>query len=113
MNTEERITKLEKKVAQLSDAFLNAQRQNVPVVSKVDNTANKVVEITPYTDSKTAYIGDTIVTFNCSINGNLSVYVIDNDGNVPTHSIKRSVDFIQIVFDEPLESVANVTISIN
>lgn len=72
-----------------------------------------VSNITPYAESKTAYIGDTIITFNCSINGNLSVYVIDNDGNVPTHSIKRSADFIQVVFDEPLESVANVTISIN
>ncbi len=108
---------LEKRVSNLENNFdalvktLNLQK----MYQSADMNGVKVgvSNITPYTETKTAYIGDAIVTFNCSINGNLSVYVIDNNGNAPSHSIKRSADFIQIVFDEPLESVANVTISIN
>lgn len=110
MDLEKRVTILENKV----DSLINKIDRD-KMYSNADMNGLKVgvANATPYTETKTAYISDTIVTFNCSINGSLSVYVIDNDGNVPTHSIKRSADFIQIVFDEPLESVANVTISIN
>lgn len=107
MNIEERIRILENKVAQLSDAFLNAQRQNVPVVSKVDDTANKVVEITPYTDSKTAYIGDTEVVFSDVPQGNLSVYF-----DTPTdYSVERTKDAVAVTFDA-LDEVTVVSISI-
>lgn len=107
MNIEERIRILENKVAQLSEAFLNAQRQNVPVVSKVDDTVNKVVEITPYTDSKTAYIGDTEVVFSDVPQGNLSVYF-----DIPTdYSVERTKDAVAVTFDA-LDEVTTVTISI-
>lgn len=107
MNIEERVRILENKVAQLSEAFLNAQRQNVPIVSKVDDTANKVVEITPYTDSKTAYIGDTEVVFTNVPQGNLSVYF-----DTPTdYSVERTKDAILVTFDA-LDEVTEVTISI-
>lgn len=107
MNIEERVRILENKVAQLSEAFLNAQRQNVPIVSKVDDTANKVVEITPYTDSKTAYIGDTEVVFSDVPQGNLSVYF-----DTPTdYSVERSKDAVSVTFDA-LDEVTVVSISI-
>lgn len=107
MNIEERIRILENKVAQLSDAFLNAQRQNVPIVSKVDDTANKVVEITPYTDNKTAYIGDTEVVFTDVPQGNLSVYF-----DIPTdYSVERTKDAVAVTFDS-LDEVTVVSISI-
>lgn len=105
MNIEERVRILENKVAQLSEAFLNAQRQNVPVVSKVDDTANKVVEITPYTDSKTAYIGDTEVSFENVPQGNLSVFGLSE------YSVDRQSDRITITFDA-VEEVTEVSISI-
>lgn len=107
MNIEERIKTLENKVAQLSDAFLNAQRQNVPVVSKVDDTANKVVEITPYTDSKTAYIGDTEVVFSDVPQGNLSVF---SDKPI-NYSVERTKDAVAVTFDA-LDEVTVVSISI-
>jgi hypothetical protein len=109
MNIEERVRILENKVAQLSEAFLNAQRQNVPVVSKVDDTANKVVEITPYTQTKTAYIGDTEVTFTDVPLGNLSVFIEDSQ---IAYGVMRDSDRVTVDFIEPLEDVTTVTISI-
>lgn len=109
MNIEERIRILESKVAQLSDAFLNAQRQNVPVVSKVDDTANKVVEITPYTDSKTAYYGETLKTFYDVPQGNVAIYFDNFNGE---YTFEREEDRLYITFKEPLTEQTNITISI-
>ena len=107
MNIEERVRILENKVAQLSEAFLNAQRQNVPVVSKLDDTSNKVEQITPYKASKTAYIGDTEVVFTDVPQGNLSVYF-----DTPTdYSVERTKDAVAVTFDA-LDEVTVVSISI-
>lgn len=70
-----------------------------------------VSDATPYTESKTAYIGDTEVIFTEYLEGNLTVYVTDENGNVPTYTVTQT-DRITVTFDAPLECVATVTISV-
>ena len=71
-----------------------------------------VSNITPYTETKEAYIGDTEVVFNTDVSGNLSVYVVNSEGNAPSYTTTRAIDHIKVVFDSPLETTAKVTISI-
>ena len=66
-----------------------------------------VSNITPYTESKTAYILDTEIVFNSVPQGNLSVFF-----SIPTdYKIERVSDSVVLSF-EPLEEVTEVTISI-
>lgn len=68
--------------------------------------ANKIEAITPYTATKTAYIGDTEITFyDTPATGNLTVYCPGN------YHVDRLVDRIFITFDA-LEEVTEITISI-
>ena len=67
--------------------------------------------ITPYTESKTAYIDDTEVRFNITKEGNISVFMVDGDGqNVPFTF--EQVNGQIIVSFEKRDSLATVTISI-
>lgn len=108
---EERVTILEKTLKNLQDSFIQAQKNLSPTTAKVDDTANKVEQITPYTDTKTAYIGDTEVVFNGVKDGNLTVYVKDEQGNYPNYTVERTQDIITVYF-EPLEYITTITISI-
>lgn len=78
-----------------------------PTINKVDDTSNRVDALTPYTETKTAYIGDTEVVFTDVPQGNLSVYF-----DTPTeYSVERTKDAIAVTFDA-LDEVTEVTISI-
>lgn len=101
MTLEERVTQLEQNVMKL-------QRNNVPIVSKVDDTSNKVAQITPYTAVKTAYIGDTEVVFENVPSGNLSIFGLLSR----LYRVERDPDKVTITLFEPLEEVTEVTISI-
>lgn len=111
MNYEYEIDKLKKAVANLNNTVLQMAKNNTPMVSKVDNTANIVTTITPYTETKTAYLGDTEVIFTDVKDGNLSVFVKDENGNYPDFSVDRNGDIITVYF-EPLEYITTITISI-
>ena len=74
-------------------------------------TDQRVAKITPHTETKTAYIGDTEVEFDVPVEGNLSVFVKDTENNYPDFSIVRSGNKITVAF-EPLEYVTTITISI-
>lgn len=74
-------------------------------------TASKVENITPYTESKKAYIGDTETVFEITKRGNLSVFVEDSEGNYPDFTVEHVGDRITVAF-EPLENMATITISI-
>lgn len=65
----------------------------------------QIEAITPYTDTKTAYIGDAEVTFYTDVTGNLTVYFPYE------YTVERLTDRIIITF-EPLEEVTDITISI-
>jgi hypothetical protein len=64
-----------------------------------------VSNITPYTESKTAYIGDTEVVFENVPKGNVTVYSDVEAGMEYTENGIR-------VFFEPVEEVTTITISI-
>ena len=72
---------------------------------------NDINNITPYTATKPAYIGDSEVIFPDTPEGNLSVYIKDSEGNYPSYTVERISDRIKVKF-EPVEHVTEVTISI-
>lgn len=105
MNYEEEINKLKSRLDNFQQAFLQSQKNQVPVTAKTDDTASRVTEITPWTASKTAYIDDTEVTFTDVPQGSMSVYM-----DTP-HTYVRDGSRVAVHF-EPLEEVIEVTISI-
>ena len=107
MTLEDKVNQIESRLNNLQNAFLQSQKNQVPVTAKTDDTASKVVEITPWTASKTAYIDDTSTFFENVPNGNMSVYV----GGVNHTLFERDGDRVTVKF-EPLEEVTEVTINI-
>lgn len=117
MNYEEEIKKLNKRLDSLQASFIQAQKNQVPITAKADSTieiAAKVEEITPYTETKTAYIDDTQVVFKNVPSGTYSVSF--NKSILATRIYKE--DYTDgtstiIVEFEPLEEVTEVTLTIN
>ena len=107
MNYEVEINKLNARLDNLQQSFIQAQKNQVPITAKTDDTANKVVIITPYTETKTAYIDDTDIVFIAEAKGNLTVYLSEE---IP-YTVERDANKITVSF-EPLEQVTEVTISI-
>lgn len=106
------IQDLEERVDALYNSILQMQQNLNPVTEKADNTAIKVEQITPITYTKTAYIGDTEVEFEPSKDGNVSVFFDKSVGNyrfVKNYYARR----MMVIFDNPLEEVTEVTISIS
>lgn len=99
---------LEIKVNNLERAVNQMARNNVPVVDKVDTTANKVNELTPYTDTKTAYYNENEKTFYNVPSGNVTVLFDNYNGN---YSVSRVTDRVTVSFDTLTEQT-NITISI-
>jgi len=102
------IEQLEKRVAQLEQLVLQIAKGNVNTIGKVDDTSNRVTAITPYTETKTAYIGDTEVVFTNVPSGNLSIFGLLSR----LYRVERESDAVTITLFEPLEEVTEVTISI-
>ena len=102
------IQELENRLNALEKAFLQAQKNQVPVTAKVDDTSNRVTSITPYTDTKTAYYGDTSITFYDAPQGNVSVFF---DGYNGAYSVSRVENRLSVSFDA-LNKQTQVTISI-
>ena len=99
------IEDLEERLNTFEASLLQMAENLVPQTAKVDETANKVDAITPYTASKTAYIGDTEVVFESVPQGNVSVFGLNE------YQTERIADNLVITFDA-LEEVTTVSISI-
>ena len=106
MTLEERVTKLEQNYENLNKAFLQAQRNQVPITAKVDDSANQVKAITPYTETKIAYYGETEKTFYNVPEGNVTVF------GLKEYSLDRISDRLTITFDA-LSDQTEITISIS
>jgi len=78
---------------------------------EISAVASQVSAITPYEESMDAYVGDTECVFNISIQGDISAFVVDRDGNSIPNTVTREDDKIRVAF-EALDQVATVTISI-
>ena len=108
MNYEKEINDLKRQVKQLNESVLAMGKNNVGQVSKLDDTSNKVEQITPYTATKPAYIGDTGVVFENVPQGNVSVFGLEFN---TVYGIERVSNNLLITF-EPLDYVTCITISI-
>lgn len=82
-----------------------------PVQKQIAALNRRVNAITPYTMSQQAYIGDTSCVFYTDMTGDISAYVVDNDGNYIQCTITRETGKITILFDE-LEQIATVNVAI-
>lgn len=71
----------------------------------IEGVRQSVSEVTPYTDTKTAYIDDTEVVFTNVPEGNLTIYFSK------PYTVVRDEDRLVIKF-EALEEVTPITISI-
>lgn len=78
-----------------TDADMNGNRQSIS-------------NVTPYTETKTAYIGDTEISFDNVPSGNLSVFA----DNINEYRTDRVGSTLNIDFIKPLEEVTEITISI-
>ena len=105
MTLEKRVTKLERNYKNLNESFLKAQRNQVPITAKVDDSANQVKAITPYTETKTGYYGETEKTFYNVPEGNVTVF------GLKEYSLDRISDRLTITFDA-LSEQTEITISI-
>lgn len=106
MNYEYEIQNLKNQISDLQDTVRKLAKGNTEEVSKREQTTAQVDSLTPYTETKTAYIGDTEVSFQ-NHSGNLTVFT---EKQFP-YSVDRNNDFIVVNF-EPLEEVSTITISI-
>ena len=82
------------------------------VNARVSQISSQVNAITPYTDSKNAYIDDTECVFeNVYKDGALTVNVVDRNGVSIDYQVAKEDNNIIVTF-EPLEEVATVSIVI-
>lgn len=104
LTVEQRLSNLENLVHALSHKI-----DNNKYYTDADMQGNRqsISNVTPYTETKTAYIGDTDIYFTNVPLGNVSVFGIS-----PQYNVTRLVNDLLIEFDEPLEEVTEVTISI-
>lgn len=102
MDIETRVTNLENMLASIVDTLSNNKMYTDADIAGVRKS---VSDVTPYTETRTAYISDTQMIFNNVPSGNLSVYF-----DKP-YTVEREADRITITF-EALEEVTPITISI-
>ena len=108
MNYEVEINKINARIDNLQQSFIQAQRNQVPITAKVDNTASDVKQITPYTETKTAYYGEKEKAFYNVPQGNVTVFFSNYDGD---YSVNRISDRVTVAFDA-LAGQTDITISI-
>lgn len=108
MNIEYEIQKINARLDNLQESFIQAQRNQVPITAKVDDSANQVKAITPYTETKTAYIGDTEIVFSDVPSG---AWFVSFSNDVLATKITRDNGTLIVEF-LPLEEVTQVTITV-
>lgn len=106
MTLEQRVTKLEKSLARLNDSFVQAQKNQVPITSKTDENSNNIKSLTPYTDTKIGYYGETEKTFYNVPDGNVTVFGLN------AYTLNRVADRLTLTFSA-LTDQTSITISIS
>lgn len=105
MTLEQRVKKLEELYANLSESFIQAQKNQVINTAKTDDNSNNIKAITPYTETQIGYYGETEKVFYGVPLGNIIVY------GLPKYSLYRINDRLTITFDA-LTDKTDITISI-
>lgn len=106
--TESRIKAIEDRLDELQKSFIQTAQNQVPITAKTDDNAVKLAQITPYTETKTAYYGEKEKIFYGVPSGNISV----NFNNYTNdYTITKVVDRVTVSFGA-LEQKTDITISI-
>lgn len=106
--TESRIKNIENRLDELTHNFLQAQQNQVPITLKVDETSNKVDNIVPYMDTKTAYYAEKEKTFYNVPQGNILVQFSNYQGS---YAVNRIADRLTVTFEQ-LTDNTDITITI-
>lgn len=109
MTLEERVKRLENMVNMLNQAYIQSQSNQVPITEKVDDSANKIVGLTPYTETKIGYYGETEKTFYDVPEGNVTVFFDNYNGD---YVATRNANNLTVTFFM-LTTQTNITISIS
>ena len=105
MTLEQRVEKLEELYANLSESFIQAQKNQVVNTAKTDDNTNNIKTLTPYTETQIGYYGETEKTFYNVPEGNVTVF------GLKEYSLDRISDRLTITFDA-LSAQTEITISI-
>lgn len=105
MTLEQRVEKLEELYANLSESFIQAQKNQVVNTAKTDDNANKVDALTPYTETQIGYYGETEKTFYNVPEGNVTVFGLN------AYTLNRVADRLTLTFSALTEQT-EITISI-
>ena len=97
---------------QLQNNIAAVSNQINKVSIEANDTAKKVENLTPYTETKTAYIDDTEVMFETDVQGMVLALATNTEGKLIDCHVNREGNYITVSFDKPLEYVTEVTISI-
>jgi len=81
------------------------------LTAQTSKNSSDIEDITPYVETKTAYIDDTEIVFENERQGNILISAIDSDGN-SVETLNRREDDTIIVNFEPLQSITQVTLTI-
>ena len=103
MGIEQRLENLETRVNYLYEMI---NRDKLYTDADISATKQSVTEITPYKETKTAYIEDTTLTFENVPTGNLSVFSTVSEYNVNRDGETVIIDFA------PLEEVTEFIIMV-
>lgn len=103
---------LTQRLEKLEQSFYASRSREVDNTYRSEDALNKADALTPYTETKTGYIGDTEVEFEPPKDGNVSVFF---DKNVGSYRLVKNyyARKMMVIFDNPLEEVTQVTISIS
>lgn len=108
MDIETRVKNLEDMLASFANTVSN---NKFYTDADVNGVRKSVSDITPYTETKTAYIDDTEVVFENVPSGNISITWDKPDFATDSAIFRRDGNTVVIEF-APLEEVKQVTISI-
>ena len=104
MTIEQRLSNLESRLDSLQKSFIQSQQNAVEVTAKADVGYNK--PDAPYTDTQTAYYGESEKVFYNVPQGNITVFWDNYNGD---YAVERIADRIVVSFDALTD---NATISI-
>ena len=105
MTLEQRVERLERLFDNLQESFLQAQANQVINTAKTDDNSTNIKTLTPYTETKIGYFGETEKTFYNVPDGNVTVYGLSE------YTLDRISDRLTLTFDALTEQT-NITISI-
>lgn len=94
-------TDFENRLQELSESVSQQQES-------IDTLNSQVSDLTPYTDTQTAYYNESEKTFYNVPEGNITVFFDNYNGN---YSINRVSDRVTVSFD-PLEQETTITIKV-